>query len=94
MEEKPWKSKKYAKTKYSRQKLRKEDWVKKASNKEDLVLRYLIFFTRDIDFDQNIDVKKNLDGLTKSFDLSSDDADDDVGVTNNSFRGLLRCLHL
>ena len=43
MEEKPWKSKKYAKTKYSRQKLRKEDWVKKASAKEDLVLRYFIF---------------------------------------------------
>ena len=39
--EKPWKKKKYEKTKsYSRQKLRKEDWMKKASAKE--VFRYLL----------------------------------------------------
>ena len=41
--EKPWKKKKYEKTKsYSRQKLRKEDWMKKASAKEDRVFRYLL----------------------------------------------------
>ena len=41
--EKPWKKKKYEKTKsYSRQKLRKEDWMKKASAKEDRVVRYLL----------------------------------------------------
>ena len=41
--EKPWKKKKYEKTKsYSRQKLRKEDWMKKVSAKEDRVFRYLL----------------------------------------------------
>ena len=41
VEEKPWKRKKYVTTtsKSSRQKLRKEDWMKKAAAKEDKVLR-------------------------------------------------------
>ena len=39
VEEKPWKRKKYVTSKGSRQKLRKEDWMKKAAAKEDKVLR-------------------------------------------------------
>ena len=41
VEEKPWTRKKYVATtsKSSRQKLRKEDWMKKAAAKEDKVLR-------------------------------------------------------
>ena len=40
VEEKPWKKKKYqAISKSSRQKLRKEDWMKIAAAKEDKVLR-------------------------------------------------------
>ena len=39
VEEKPWKKKKYTTSKSSRQKLRKEDWMKRAAAKEDKVLR-------------------------------------------------------
>ena len=79
MEEKPWKSKKYAKTKYSRRKLRKEDWVKKASAKEDLVLRYFIFlmiFATYADFGEFGSLDKKL--------LPCDGVDDIGGVTNNN----------
>jgi len=46
VEEKPWKRKKYVTTtsKSSRQKLRKEDWMKKAAAKEDKVLRPRVTF--------------------------------------------------
>ena len=54
--EKPWKKKKYEKTKgYSRQKLRKEDWMKKASAKEDRVFRYLLMMMFDEDDDDGDD---------------------------------------
>jgi len=44
VEEKPWKKKKYVKSKSSRQKLRKEDWMRRAAAKEDKVLRPRVTF--------------------------------------------------